>query len=126
MYRQILKAKIHRATVTDARVDYEGSITIDEELLKAADILPYEKVLIANLNNGSRIESYAIAGQPGSGIICMNGGAARYASKGDLVIIMSFAVLQEDEIESHQPKTVYVDHQNRILSLKQTRSLESL
>ena len=118
MYRQILKAKIHRATVTDSRVDYEGSITIDEELLKAADILPWEKVLIANLNNGSRIESYAIPGEAGSGVVCMNGGAAKYAKKGDLVIIMTFAVLTEEEAERHQPKAVYVDKQNRILSLK--------
>lgn len=118
MYRQILKAKIHRATVTDSRVDYEGSITIDEELLKAADIAPWEKVLIANLNNGSRIESYAIPGDAGSGVICMNGGAAKYAQKGDLVIVMSFAVLTDEELERHEPKVVYVDKQNRILSFK--------
>ena len=118
MYRQILKAKIHRATVTDSRVDYEGSITIDEELLKAADIVPWEKVLIANLHNGSRIESYAIPGEAGSGVICMNGGAAKHAQKGDLVIIMSFAVLTDEERERHQPRTVYVDKQNRIHSLK--------
>lgn len=118
MYRQILKGKIHRATVTDAEVDYEGSITIDEELLKAADIVPGEKVLIANLNNGSRIESYAIAGKPGSGAVCLNGGAARYGQKGDLVIIISFGILSEEELENHQPRVVYVDHENRILSLK--------
>lgn len=118
MYRQVLKAKIHRVTVTDSRIDYEGSITVDEELLKAADIVPWEKVLIANLNNGSRIESYAIPGEAGSGVICMNGGAAKYAQKGDLVIIMSFAIMTNEEIERHQPKVVYVDKQNRILSLK--------
>ena len=118
MYRQFLKAKIHRATVTDACIDYEGSITVDEELLKAADIAPWEKVLIANLNNGSRIESYAIPGEAGSGVICMNGGAAKYAQKGDVVIIMSFAILTDEERERHQPKLVYVDKQNRILSLK--------
>lgn len=118
MYRQILKAKIHRATVTDSRVDYEGSVTVDEELLRTADIAPWEKVLIANLNNGSRIESYAIPGEAGSGVVCMNGGAAKYAQKGDLVIIMSFAVMTDEELERHQPKVVYVDKQNRILSLK--------
>jgi len=118
MYRQILKAKIHRATVTDSRVDYEGSVTVDEELLKAADIMPWEKVLIANLNNGSRIESYAIPGEPGSGVICMNGGAAKYAQKGDLVIIMSFSVMTDEELERHEPRVVYVNKQNRILSLK--------
>ena len=118
MYRQILKAKIHRATVTDSRVDYEGSITIDEELMKTADILPWEKVLIANLNNGSRIESYAIPGESGSGVVCMNGGAAKHAHKGDLVVIMTFAVLTDEEVERHEPRVVYVDKQNRILSLK--------
>ena len=118
MYRQVLKAKIHRATVTDSRIDYEGSITVDEELLRVADVVPWEKVLIANLNNGSRIESYAIPGEAGSGVVCMNGGAAKYAQKGDVVIIMSFAVMTDEEIERHQPKVVYVDKQNRILSLK--------
>ena len=115
MYRQILKAKIHRATVTDARVDYEGSITIDEELLRAADIIPWEKVLIANLNNGSRIESYAIPGEAGSGVVCMNGGAAKYAHKGDLVIIMTFLVMTDEEIKKHKPKVVRVDSKNQIL-----------
>ena len=118
MHRQILKAKIHRATVTDSRVGYEGSVTVDEELLRAADIVPYEKVLIANLNNGSRIESYAIPGEAGSGVVCMNGGAAKYAQKGDLVIIMTFSVVEEEEVERWQPKVIYVDQQNRILSLK--------
>lgn len=118
MYRQVLKGKIHRATVTEAQVDYEGSITIDEELLKAADIFPFEKVLIANLNNGSRIESYAIPAEAGSGVVCLNGGAARYGQRGDLVIIMSFALVAEEELESHQPKVVSVDRENRILSLK--------
>ncbi len=117
-FRQLLRSKIHRATVTDCQVDYEGSITIDEELLKAAEILPFEKVLIANLNNGSRIESYAIPGEAGSGVVCMNGGAARYATKGDLVIVMSFSVVPEEEVERHRPKVVSVDRENRILSLK--------
>ncbi len=118
MYRQLLKAKIFRATVTDSRIDYEGSIAIDEELLRAADIRPWEKVLVANLNNGSRIESYAIPGEAGSGVISLNGGAAKYGQKGDIVIIMTFAVLTEEEVETHEPRVVYVDQQNRILSLK--------
>lgn len=118
MFRQILKAKIHRATVTDAHVDYEGSISIDEELMRAADVRPWEKVLIANLANGSRIESYAIPAPAGSGEVCLNGGAAKYGQKGDTVIIMTFAVLSDEEIEDHQPKVIYVDKQNRILSLK--------
>ena len=118
MQRQILYGKIHGATVTGARIDYEGSITIDSKLLEAAGILAFEKVLIANLTNGSRIESYAIPGEAGSGVICMNGGAAKYAQKGDLVIIMTFGVLTEEEAERHRPKVVYVDKQNRVLSLK--------
>jgi aspartate 1-decarboxylase len=118
MLRQLLKAKIFRATVTDSRIDYEGSIAIDEELLRAADIRPWEKVLIANLNNGSRIESYAIQAEAGSGTISLNGGAAKYGQKGDIVIIMTFGVYSEEEVEGHEPKIVYVNQQNRILSLK--------
>ncbi len=116
MKRQLLHGKIHRATVTDACIDYEGSITIDSKLLEAADILPHEKVLIANLTNGARLESYAIAGKPGGGEICLNGGAAKYGKKGDLVIIMTFAVMTEEEIRQHTVKVVRVDSANRIVS----------
>jgi len=118
MLRQMLKGKIHRATVTEARIDYEGSVTIDSELLKAADILPHEKVLIANLNNGSRIESYAIPGPAGSGVICLNGGAAKHGKAGDIVIILTFVVLTSSEAKRHKPKVVYVDSKNRILKQK--------
>ena len=115
MQRQILHGKIHRATVTDACIDYQGSITIDAKLLKAADILPGEKVLIANLTNGSRIESYAIEGDPGKGDICLNGGAAKYGKKGDQVIIMSFVVLTEEEIKNHKPRVVQMNGNNEIV-----------
>ncbi len=115
MQRQILHGKIHRATVTDARIDYEGSITIDGDLLRHADILPGEKVLIANLTNGSRIESYALEGAAGSGEICLNGGAAKYGKKGDLVIIMTFVVLNGEEVQQHKPRIVRVDADNRIV-----------
>ena len=115
MQRQLLHGKIHRATVTDAHIDYEGSITIDSKLLQAADILPGEKVLIANLSNGARIESYAMAGEPGSGGICLNGGAAKYGKKGDLVIIMTFVVLTDDEIKRHKPKVVRVNARNEAI-----------
>ena len=122
MQRQILGGKIHRATVTEANIDYHGSITIDSLLMKAADILPGEKVLIANLTNGARIESYAVEGEPGSGEICLNGGAAKHGKKGDLVIIMTFWVMTDEEIKKHTPKVVFVDALNRIVESKAHRA----
>lgn len=116
MQRQVLNGKIFGATVTDARIEYEGSITIDADLLKAADILPGEKVLIANLTNGARLESYAMVGKAGSGEICLNGGAAKYGKKGDQVIIMTFIVMTDEEIKRHRSKVIRVNSQNRIVS----------
>ena len=116
MQRQMLNGKIHRATVTDAHINYEGSVTIDSKLLQAANILPGEKVLIANLTNGARIKSYAMAGDPGSGVICLNGGAAKHGKKGDLVIIMTFAVLTDEEIKRHKPTVIRVNERNGIIS----------
>ncbi len=115
MLRQMLHGKIHRARVTDACVDYPGSITIDPKLMEAADILAGEKVLIANLTNGARVETYALVGKPGSGDICLNGGAARYGKKGDIVIIMTFTVLNEQELKTHQPKTIVLNERNEII-----------
>lgn len=115
MIRQMLKSKIHRATVTDAHVDYEGSITIDERLMEEVDLLSYEKVLIANLKNGSRVETYVIPGERDSGVICANGGAALHNKKGDLILIMSFCALADEEARHHQPKIVKVDSKNRPL-----------
>lgn len=112
MQRQILSGKIHGAIVTQASVDYPGSITIDIDLLKAAHILPYEKVLIANLTNGARLESYAIEGKAGSGIIGLNGGAAKYGKAGDKLIIMAFGVLEDAELANHRPHVVCVDAAN--------------
>ncbi len=112
MIRQMLKSKIHRATVTEANVNYEGSITIDEQLMVEADILDHEKVLIANVTNGSRVESYAITGKWGSGIICANGGAALHNHVGDLVLIMSFCALPDRDAKRHRPKIVKVDKKN--------------
>ena len=116
MIRQMLKSKIHRATVTESNVNYEGSITVDEKLMAAANILDNEKVLIANLTNGSRVESYAIAGKRGSGVICANGGAALHNRVGDKVLIMSFCALDDREAKRHRPKIVKVDEKNRIIS----------
>ena len=115
MQRQLLHSKIHRATVTDAHVDYEGSISIDSKLLKAAKIQPYDKVLIANLTNGARIESYAMAGKEGSGEVCLNGGAARHGNVGDLVIIMTFALMTDEEAKKHQPTIIRVNARNEII-----------
>ena len=116
MLREMLKTKIHRATVTGANVDYEGSIMIDEKLLRAANILPYEKVLVINLTNGSRVETYAISGPAGSGEVSVNGGAALFSKVGDKVIIMNFCLLDEHEVKTHKAKIIHVDGQNRAIS----------
>jgi aspartate 1-decarboxylase len=115
MLLPILKCKIHRATVTDANVNYEGSVTIDRDLMQATGLLPYEKVHIANLKNGARIETYAMEGPSGSGMICMNGGAALHAKVGDLVIIMVYALMTPEEAKTHKPKIVQVDAKNKIV-----------
>lgn len=116
MRRSLFKSKIHRATVTDADLDYEGSVTIDEQLMRAADILPYERVDIWNVTNGSRLFTYALAGAPGSGVICVNGAAARHAQRGDKVIIATFAEVDEAEAKDWKPVVVRVDEQNRVLA----------
>ncbi len=110
----MLKSKIHRATLTGADLDYEGSITIDEELMEAADLLPFEQVQIYNITNGNRFETYTIRGERGSGDICVNGAAARLVSKGDLIIIASYFNLDNKEALKHEPKLVYVDENNKI------------
>ena len=110
----MLKSKIHRATVTQAELDYVGSITIDEALTKASGIIEYEKVQIADVNNGQRLETYVIAGEEGSGVICLNGAAARCVQKGDKVIIMSYAQIDNTKALEHKPKVVFVDDDNRI------------
>ncbi|MGE4546052.1 MAG: aspartate 1-decarboxylase [Pedobacter sp.] len=112
MKRKMLKSKIHRATVTGADLDYEGSVTIDSELLKLADILPYEAVDIWNVTYGTRFQTYAIEGQPGSGVICINGAAARMVSRGDKVIIASWLDIDADKAAAYEPKLVFVDEKN--------------
>ncbi len=115
MMRTMFKSKIHRATVTEANLNYVGSITIDSDLLKAADILEYEQVSVVNVNNGARLETYTIAGPAGSGVICLNGAAARLVQPGDLVIIISYAQLTEAELANFKPTVVLVDAENRML-----------
>lgn len=115
MDRKMLKSKIHRATVTGADLHYEGSITIDLDLMEASDIIPYEAVCIWDVTNGSRFETYAIEGERGSGVICINGAAARLVAPQDLVIIASFVSMSNAEALAHEPKLVFVDDKNRML-----------
>lgn len=117
MKRTMLKSKIHRATVTGASLDYVGSITVDESLLEAADILPHEQVQVLDINNGARFETYAIVGERGSGTICVNGAAARLVQPGDKVIILTYVVVNEAEARemSEGPIVVHVDEENRML-----------
>ena len=117
MTLEMLKSKIHRATVTQAELNYVGSITIDESLMEAAGIIEYEKVQIADVDNGARFETYVIAGETGSGIICLNGAAARMVSTGDKVIIMSYAQMQPQEVKENPPKVVFVDENNQITAV---------
>ena len=114
MFRTMLGGKIHRATVTEADLNYVGSITVDQDLLDAAGICVNEKVAIVNNNNGERLETYTIPGKRGSGVVCLNGAAARLVQKGDIVIIMSYVMLSEPEIAAHEPKVVLVDENNKI------------
>lgn len=116
--REMLKSKIHRARVTRCNVDYEGSITIDKDLIEAADLLPYERVDVLNINNGARFNTYVIEGERGLGEICLNGAAARLVAKGDIVIILSYHVVNEDEAATATPRLVYVDSANRIVDTK--------
>ncbi|HEX9401081.1 MAG TPA: aspartate 1-decarboxylase [Anaeromyxobacter sp.] len=116
MRRTFFKSKIHRATVTHADLDYEGSVTIDEDLLDAAGILDYEAVHVWNITRGTRLQTYAIRGQRGSGVICINGAAAHLNKPGDLVILATFAELEESEARAHEPTVVLVDRQNKIIA----------
>ena len=120
--RIMLKSKIHRARVTDANIDYEGSITIDKKLMEVADILPYEQVQVLDINNGARFTTYAIEGEKGE--ICLNGAAARLAIKGDLIIILSYCHVEDEEAGNFIPKLVYVDAQNTIIETK--RGVEAI
>src|SRR5689334_20520782 len=115
MQRILLKSKIHRATVTDAQLHYEGSVTIDIDLMRAANIVEHEQVQIYNVDNGNRLTTYAIPGPAGSGTICINGAAAHLVSPGHLIIICSYAQFEEIELETHHPRVVHVDGDNRMI-----------
>ncbi len=114
----MLKSKIHRATVVEANLDYVGSITVDPDLLEAAGILEYEKVTVVDITNGARLETYTIEGERGSGMICLNGAAAKLINKGDIVIIMAYAQVDETEAKTIKPKVVFVDENNKPVSVK--------
>jgi aspartate 1-decarboxylase len=115
MLISICKSKIHRATITDANPDYEGSITIDSDLMKAAEILPFEKVQIANVTTGARLDTYVIEGEAGSGTICLNGAAAHRGKRGDIIIILSYGLIEKEKADSIKPKIVKVDGTNKII-----------
>ncbi|MGO4544926.1 aspartate 1-decarboxylase [Paenibacillus sp. 2TAB23] len=117
MFRTMMKSKLHRATVTEANLNYVGSITIDEDLMEAANIWENEKVQIVNNNNGARFETYVITGERGSGVICLNGAAARQVQPGDQVIIISYAMMTDDEAREHKPIVTILDANNRPLQM---------
>lgn len=115
MHISVCKSKIHRATVTESNLVYEGSITIDADLMKAADIIAYEKVQIANVTNGERLDTYVIEGKAGSGIVCLNGAAARKGNKGDIIIIISYGLIEKEKAGGYKPRVVKVNADNKIV-----------
>ena len=117
MYRTLCHSKIHRATVTDANLNYQGSLTIDQTLMAAANIKTYEKIQVVNINNGARFETYAIEGPADSGVICANGAAARLVAAGDLIIIIAYGLFSEAELETFEPKFVFVNEHNQLVKL---------
>ncbi len=126
MRRYMLKSKIHRLTVTGADLHYEGSLSLDVELMEAGDLLPFEKIEVYNINTGDRFSTYVIPAPRYSGTVRLNGAAARLGTKGDLIIIASYAEYEEDELGSYSPKLVYVDAQNRIVSVKTSMEEEDV
>ena len=122
MMLQVFKSKIHRATVTQADLDYVGSISIDEGLMEVAGIAEWEKIVLLDITNGSRLETYAIKAPRGTGEICINGAAAHLVNPGDLVILLTYQGIEEGEIENHEPRIVHVDEQNKIIDLATTES----
>jgi aspartate 1-decarboxylase len=117
MFRSMLNAKIHRARVTEANLNYVGSITIDEDIIEAVGMVANEKVQIVNNNNGARFETYIIAGERGSGVVCLNGAAARLVQEGDVIIILTYTLIAEENIPSHKPKVAIMDEHNKIVDI---------
>ncbi len=122
--RAMLKSKIHRTRVTHVNLDYEGSITIDRSLMQASDLLPFERVEVLNINNGARFSTYVIEGQANSGVIGINGAAARLAAKGDIIIILSYSEVPDDQAVDVAPNMIYVDDKNRLLAAKEPVAAE--
>ncbi|MCC6866786.1 MAG: aspartate 1-decarboxylase [Ignavibacteria bacterium] len=123
MERIMCKSKLHRAVVTQAELYYEGSVTIDADLMDAADIMPYEKIQVVNINNGSRFESYAIEGKRRSGVICINGAAARNAAVGDHIIIITYGNFKEEELKTFKPTIILLDKDNKVKDIKHTNEI---
>lgn len=123
MRRIMCKSKIHRATVTQAELHYEGSLTVDSDLLDAADIVAYERVQVCNINNGERFETYIIPGKRRSGTICLNGAAARLGSIGDEIIIITYATFTDEEIKNYKPTVIILDKQNKVIDIKKDTEL---
>ena len=116
MLIQVMKSKIHRVKITQAELHYVGSITIDKDLLEASDLIPNEKVQVVNINNGERLETYVIEGEAGSGEVCLNGPAARLAQVGDIVIIIAYGTMDQDEAKSFKPKVIFPDNNNKLIA----------
>jgi aspartate 1-decarboxylase len=124
--RILCKSKIHRATVSKTELYYEGSLTLDQELLEAADILPYERVQVVNVNNGERFETYALVGVRGSRVVCLNGPAARLGAVGDQIIVITYAMFSEEEARRHKPRVVLLDEQNNVKEVVEGHAMEML
>lgn len=117
MFRTMMNAKIHRARVTEANLNYVGSITIDQDIIDAVGMLPNEKVQIVNNNNGARLETYIIPGERGSGVVCLNGAAARLVQEGDIIIILTYMIIPEEKVASHKPKVAIMNEENKIIEI---------
>lgn len=126
MFRILCKSKIHRATVTDANLNYEGSLTLDPTLMEAAGLVPFEQVHVLNLNNGARFETYLIEGERGSGTVCVNGAAARLVQVGDPIIVLAYALVPEEELPQFESRIVFVDSQNQVVKVEVVKAMQGM